>query len=116
VADWPPSLVSRGPNRVRLRYGSQVCIPGFHQMDCSIPLRFRYKYERAIYMVNSFQFTKSVRLILVLHILHVMIERHEDIEATVAALEAMVPAGCDTFAPPGQRHQAGRPPISEMCA
>jgi hypothetical protein len=53
------------PNRVRLRYGSPVCFPGFHQMDCSIPLRFRYTYERAIYMVNSFQFTRSARLSLV---------------------------------------------------
>jgi hypothetical protein len=33
------------PNRVRLRYGSQVCFPGFHQMDCSIPLRFSYMHE-----------------------------------------------------------------------
>jgi hypothetical protein len=53
------------PNRVRLRYGSQVCFPGFHQRDCSLPLRFRYMYERAIYMVNSFQFTRSARLSLV---------------------------------------------------
>ena len=53
------------PNRVRLRYGSQVCLPGFRQMDYSIPLRFRYTYERAIYMVNSFQFTRSARLSLV---------------------------------------------------
>lgn len=29
-----------------------------------------------------------------------MIEREEDIEAGVAALEAMVPAGSETFAPP----------------
>jgi len=28
-----------------LRYGSQVCIPGFHQPDCSGSLRFRYMYE-----------------------------------------------------------------------
>jgi len=34
-------------------------------MDYSIPLRFSYTYERAIYMVNSFQFTRSTRLILV---------------------------------------------------
>jgi len=33
------------PNRVRLRYGSQVCVAGFHQTDCSVPLRFRYMYE-----------------------------------------------------------------------
>ena len=50
------------PNRVRLRYGSQVCFPGFHRPDCSSPLRFSYMYERAIYMVNSFQFTRSARL------------------------------------------------------
>ena len=59
-----PTSVTR-PNRVRLRYGSQVCFPGFHQMDYSIPLRFCYTYERAIYMVNSFQFTRSARLSLV---------------------------------------------------
>jgi len=47
------------PNRVRLRYGSQVCLPGFHRTEHSIPLRFRYLYERAIYTVNSFQFTRS---------------------------------------------------------
>jgi hypothetical protein len=33
------------PNQVRLRYGSQARIPGFRQIDHSIPLRFRYKYE-----------------------------------------------------------------------
>ena len=65
-ADWPPStFASRGRNRVRLRYGSQVCIPGFHQTDYSAPLRFSYMYERAIYMMNSFQFTRSARLSLV---------------------------------------------------
>jgi hypothetical protein len=53
------------PNRVHLRYGSQVCFPGFHQPDCSDSLRFRYMHERAIYMVNSFQFTRSARLSLV---------------------------------------------------
>ena len=31
-------------------------------MDYSIPLWFRYTYERAIYMVNYFQFTRSARL------------------------------------------------------
>jgi hypothetical protein len=53
------------PNQVRLRYGSQVCFPGFRQVDCSSPLRFRYMYERAIYMTNSFQFARSARLGLV---------------------------------------------------
>ena len=56
------------PNRVRLRYGSQVRFPGFRQMDYSIPLRFSYMCERAIYMVNSFQFTRSARLGLVFRI------------------------------------------------
>jgi hypothetical protein len=50
------------PNRVRLRYGSQVCFPGFRQPDCSDSLRFGYMHERAIYTVNSFQFTRSARL------------------------------------------------------
>src|SRR5450759_1911634 len=53
------------PNRVRLRYGSQVCFPGFHQPDYSDSLRIGYMHERAIYMVNSFQFTRSARLGLV---------------------------------------------------
>ena len=53
------------PNRVRLRYGSQVCFPGFRQTDCPASLRFSYMHERAIYMVNSFQFTRSARLSLV---------------------------------------------------
>ena len=43
-------------------------LPGFHQPDCSDSLRFRYMYERAIYMVNSFQFTRSARLGLVYQI------------------------------------------------
>ena len=34
------------------------------------------------------------------HGLHRMIEREKDIPASVAALEAMVPPGCDTYAPP----------------
>jgi hypothetical protein len=34
------------------------------------------------------------------HVLRRMIEREEDIEASVAALEAMVPAACETYAPP----------------
>jgi hypothetical protein len=33
------------PNRVHLRYGSQVCFPGFHQTDYSASLRFRYMHE-----------------------------------------------------------------------
>ena len=53
------------PNRVHLRYGSQVCFPGFRQPDYSDSLRFSYMHERAIYMVNSFQFTRSARLSLV---------------------------------------------------
>ena len=40
-------------------------------------------------------------------ILHAMIDKPEDIEATVLALEAQVPAGCETFAPP-------RPPTSAV--
>ena len=53
------------PNRVRLRYGSQVCFPGFRQPVYADSLRFSYMHERAIYMVNSFQFTRSARLSLV---------------------------------------------------
>ena len=43
------------PNRVRFRYGSQVCFPGFRRTDYSASLRFRYMLERAIYMVNPFK-------------------------------------------------------------
>src|SRR5207244_11163178 len=64
-AAWPPPPCVTSPNRVRLPYGSQVCFPGFRQKDCSASLRFRYMHERAIYMVNSFQFTRSARLSLV---------------------------------------------------
>src|ERR1035437_3008877 len=53
------------PNRVCLRYGSQVCFPGFHQPDYSDSLSIGYMHERAISMVNSFQFTRSARLSLV---------------------------------------------------
>jgi hypothetical protein len=53
------------PNQVHLRYGSQVGFPGFRRTDRSVPLRFSYMYERVFYMVNSFQFTRSARLILV---------------------------------------------------
>src|SRR5450631_3039829 len=65
LADWPPPLCVTRPNRVHLRYGSQVCFPGFRQADYAASLRFRYMFERAIYMVNSFQFTRSARLSLV---------------------------------------------------
>jgi len=65
LADWPPPLSVTRPNRVHLRYGSQVCFPGFRQADHAASLRFRYMYERAIYMVNSFHFTRSARLGLV---------------------------------------------------
>ena len=55
LADWPPPIASRG--RIGFdNYGSQVCFPGFHRADCSAQLRFRYMYERAIYMMNTFQF------------------------------------------------------------
>jgi len=33
------------------------------QIDCSIPRLLGYMSEQAIYMVNSFQFTRSARLI-----------------------------------------------------
>jgi hypothetical protein len=32
-------------DRVRYRYGSQVCFPGFRQKDYSPSLRFRYMHE-----------------------------------------------------------------------
>src|SRR5664279_4699666 len=61
------------PNRVRLRYGSQVCFPGFRQPAYADPLRFSYMHERAIYMVNSFQFTRSARLSLVYQTTHAIV-------------------------------------------
>ncbi len=33
------------PNQVHLRYGSQVCFPGFRQTDYAASLRFSYMYE-----------------------------------------------------------------------
>src|SRR5262249_18134107 len=42
------------PNRVRLRYGSQGCVAGFHQVDRSPSLRFRYMYERDDLVFHSF--------------------------------------------------------------
>src|ERR1039457_6903349 len=51
-------------NRVRLRCGSRVRLTSFRRTDCSIPRLLRLHVERAIYMVNSFPFTRSARLIL----------------------------------------------------
>ena len=51
------------PNRVHLRYGSRVCLAG----QPAPLLGFtpaRLHAEQAIYTVNSFQFTRSARLIL----------------------------------------------------
>jgi hypothetical protein len=48
-----------------------------------------------------------------MHVLHRMIEREEDIEASAAALESLVPEGCESFAPPCPT-AAYRPPTSEM--
>ena len=41
-------------------------IPRLRQMECSISRLLGYMYEQAIYMMNSFQFTRSARLILAL--------------------------------------------------
>ena len=43
---------------------------------------------------------KRIREANATHVLQRMIEREEDIEASVAAQEAMVPPGCETYAPP----------------
>jgi hypothetical protein len=54
------------------------------------------------------EISKRIREANATHVLHRMIEREEDIEATVAALEAMVPAGSETYAPQVRsRSQAG---------
>ena len=51
------------PNRVHLRYGSRVCLPSRTTPLLRLTL-VRLHAEQAIYMVNSFQFTRSARLIL----------------------------------------------------
>ena len=52
------------PNRVHLRCGSRVRPYPVRQTDLSIPRWPGFMSEQAIYMVNSFQFTRSTRLIL----------------------------------------------------
>ena len=53
------------PNRVHLRCGSRVCpYQGFARWIARISCSLGYMYEQAIYMVNTFQFTRSARLIL----------------------------------------------------
>src|SRR5215472_7553593 len=51
------------PNRVHLRYGSRVRLPSPTAPLLRLTL-VRLHAEQAIYMVNSFQFTRSARLIL----------------------------------------------------
>ena len=51
------------PNRVHLRYGSRVRLTSRTSPLLELPLA-RLHVEQAIYMVNSFQFTRSARLIL----------------------------------------------------
>jgi hypothetical protein len=51
------------PNRVHLRYGSRVRLPSPPVPLLRLTL-VRLHVEQAIYMVNSFQFTRSIRLIL----------------------------------------------------
>ena len=52
------------PNRVHLRYGSRVCLPS-RPVPLLEPLLVRLHVEQAIYMVNSFQFTRPTRITLV---------------------------------------------------
>ena len=51
------------PNRVHWRYGSRVRLTSRTSPLLELPLA-RLHVEQAIYMVNSFQFTRSARLIL----------------------------------------------------
>jgi len=51
------------PNRVHFRYGSRVRLPS-RAGPLLEPSLVRLHAEQAIYMVNSFQFTRSARLIL----------------------------------------------------
>ena len=62
LADWPLPLCVTRPNRVRLRYGSGVRFPELHRTDCSATAPGSLSAERVIRRVNSFQFTRSVRL------------------------------------------------------
>src|SRR5216684_4593827 len=52
------------PNRVHLRYGSRVRLPSPLPAPLLKPALVRLHAEQAIYMVNSFQFTRSARLVL----------------------------------------------------
>jgi hypothetical protein len=58
-------LASRGPIGFASATAHRFASPVSARRNCSIPRRFRYTYERAIYAVNSFQFTRSARLSLV---------------------------------------------------
>jgi hypothetical protein len=51
------------PNRVHLRYGSRVRLPS-SPTPLLRPALVWLHVEQAIYMVNSFQFTRSTRLTL----------------------------------------------------
>ena len=43
--DWPPPLCVTRPNRVQLRYGSQVRRTGLHLGDCSFRCRIGYMLD-----------------------------------------------------------------------
>ena len=64
-ADWPPSYSYRGRIRFTLRYGSRVRLASSPAPSLELALT-RLRVEQAIYTVNSFQFTRSARLILAL--------------------------------------------------
>ena len=58
---------------------------------------------------------KRIREANATHVLHRMIEREEDIPATVADLQAKIAAGCETYAPPKPMASGIRPLLRE-CA
>ncbi len=64
VGGLATSIFLSRPNRVHLRCGSRVRPYPVRQIDFSTPRWLGYMSEQAIYMVNSFQFTRSARLIL----------------------------------------------------
>lgn len=62
LADWPLPISVTRPKWVRLRYGSRVRRTRLRTADCSAPALDWLPAERAIYRMNTSQFTRSARL------------------------------------------------------
>ena len=61
-AEWPPPISVTRPKWVRFRYGSRVRRTRLRTTDYSAPALDWLHVERAIYMINTSQFTRSARL------------------------------------------------------